>query len=212
MPKSISAALRFCLSRNRLLTLPSGDILYFPAGNWFNGYRTGRVWQFVLIDNLRIIAWQIVLLALAAIIFVFHPPLYWLCIALLLPAIETVAALARRIWLKSTPAGYSYTGAIQILCDRYPAVYKGGGFIGAPVGRRIPIVTMIFFTICLLMLGGFAAASELIDLYCRFAGKCQTVQNEINYDMISLSAVMLIGALLLVLNIRHEPVSLPFEL
>lgn len=212
MSKTTLADLRFCLSRNRLLTLPSGEILYFPAGNWLNGCRTSRIRQFVLIDNLRIIAWQIILTALVVIISVLQPPLYWLGLVFLLPLIEIIAAWARQAWVKPVAIDYSYFAAIRAVYDRYPTIYKNHGFMFAPFGRRIPIVLMIFFTLGLLTLGGVSAVFQLVDLYCRFLGACRILQAQVDWDMVSLSAAMLFVGVLFVFNIRNEPVSLPMDL
>jgi hypothetical protein len=209
MSKSPFAALRFCLSRNRLLTLPSGEILYFPLGNWLNGRKTNRIWQFVLIDNLRILAWQIVLFAIVAIIFVWNPPLYWLGAAGFLPVIEIVALSARWIWVKPAPISYSYVGAIRMIYDRYPAVYKSGGFMWAPFGRRIPIVLLIFAALILLLLGGFIVVDELSDIYCRL-GACIPRKTQADYTSLAYAVVMLFfGGAIFVFDIRGEPVSLP---
>ncbi|MBS4047548.1 MAG: hypothetical protein KG075_14485 [Alphaproteobacteria bacterium] len=212
MSTSTLAALRFCLSRNRLLTLPGGEILYFPAGNWFNGRKTSRVWQFVLIDNLRIIAWQIVLVPW----FVAHlleSHLFWRAVALLLllPLIEIVAALARTLWLKSVPVNYTYTGAIQTLYDRFPAIYKTGGFMWAPVGRRMPLVLVIFFMVILTLGGGLMAGFELADLYCRMSGECRVKQAQLDYDKLLLAGTLLLIGILIAFNFRNEAVSLPVE-
>ena len=212
MSTSTSNILRFCLARNRLLTLPSGEILYFPAGNWFNGRKTSRIWQFVLIDNLRIVAWQIVLIPwFVAHLLELHT--FWRAIALLivLPLIEVVAAVARMLWVKSVPVDYTYTGAIQTLHDRVPAIYKTGGFMWAPYGRRMPLVLVIFFMVTLILGGGLMTGFELADLYCRMSGACRVKQAQLDSDKLLLGGTLLLIGVLIAFNFRDEAVSLPVE-
>lgn len=210
-PAATARALRFCLSRNRLLTLPSGAIVYFSSGKWVKGHKTSRIWPFVIIDNLRVISWQLVLFPLLFALLAGLPP-HWFALALLLPLIEIAAALARRLWLRSVPVDYSYNGAMQMLNDLYPAVYKGDDLMWASLGRRLPLALLFFFMLFLILMGGWMGATELMDIYCRTFGECRIKHDYINYDNLALAGILLLIASLLAVNFYDGPVSLPIEL
>lgn len=211
MPKpDTAAALRFCLSRVRLLILANGDIAYFPSGNWATGWRTSRIRAFVVIDNLRILAWQAMLLPLLFLVLVGKMTPYHLGFLALGPAVEIAAAMAMRRWARPVRFPHSYNDVIWRMHEQYPAVYKRNGYNYARSRLRPPLVLAIFIALIGFLAGGGLLAAAAWQAYCLSFASCRSVPGPVADNGLP-GAILLLIAVVILIYIRREPERISFD-